>query len=373
MKVYAQGLLILLSCLYAVASYSAEPIKIGAIYSKTGEAKFISNDHLTITKFAIDEINRKGGVLGRQIELFEYSNDSTGLGSRNAARQAVQDNVVAVLGPSWSSHALASGKILQKAGIPMIAPTATNPKVTQVGDYIFRGCFIDSYQGEMLARFAREDLKAGRVVILINTGFVYSTYLADVFKTSFEELGGNIVGSFDYVEDTTDFKEMLKQMQQLSYDMVFLPGYARDAAHIIKTAVDMGLVVTFLGSDSWNNKMFDYAGSALEGNYYMTHWDKSLDTEKNRIFVKKITNIFESTRVNAGVAQAYDVTYLLADAITRAGSAEPAAIRAALAATTDFVGVTGKIVYDGNRNPQKTGVVKQFKGGTTIVVKTLHP
>lgn len=373
MKIYTQIFLNLLCCLAAVSAFSAETIKIGTIYSKTGEAKFVSMDHLTMTRFAVDEINRKGGILGKQIELLEYNNDSTGLGSRDAARRAVQDNVVAVLGPSWSSHALGSGPVLQKAGIPMIAPTATNPKVTQIGDYIFRGCFIDSYQGKMLAKFAREDLQARRVVILVNAGYVYSTYLAEVFQASFEELGGTIVTSLDYVENATDFKEMLQSLQSLSYDMVFLPGYARDSAHIIKTAVEMGIGVTFLGSDSWNHKMFDYAGSALEGNYYMTHWDKSLDSEQNRIFVKKITNIFEPNRVNAGVAQAYDVVYLLADAIARAGSTEPAAIRAALAATTDFVGVTGKIAYDENRNPQKAAVVKQFKGGTTVVVKTLYP
>jgi len=373
MKLCLQLLQGILLCLLVVPAFSAETIKIGAIYSKSGEAKTISEEFLIVTRFAIKEINSNGGVLGKQLELLEFDNESTGLGSRNAARRAVQEKVVAVLGPSWSSHALGSAPVLQKAGIPMLSPTATNPSVTLVGDYIFRICFIDSFQGRMLAKFAKEDLKAQRAVILINTGYVYSTDLADMFKISFQDLGGQVVKMIDYAEDSTNYSEMLQALQGISYDVVFIPGYTRDSAQIIDKATEMGLQTTFLGGDGWSHLMFDYIGDGLNGNYYLTHWDKTLATERSKTFVKKISHFFNFSKINAGMALSYDTVYLLADAIIRANSSNPGAIQEALASTTDFTGVTGMVEFDRNRNPIKPAVILQFQDRKTVAVKILAP
>jgi len=373
MKLSLRIFLSILFCLQVHPAFSSEPIRIAALYSTSGEAKFISEEHLITTRFAVGEINRKGGILGRQIELIEFNNESTGLGSRNAAKRAVQEKIVALLGPSWSSQALACAPILQKAGIPMLSPTATHPKVTLTGNYIFRICFLDSFQGRMLARFAREDLKAQRAVILINTGYVYSADLAAIFKMSFQELGGHVVKMLDYAEDSTNYIEMLQTLQGISYDVIFIPGYSRDSAQIIDKATEMGLQTTFLGGDGWSHLMFDYVGDGLNGNYYLTHWDKTLATDKNRAFVKNISHLFDFSELNAGMALSYDSVYLLADAIRRANSTNPEAIRNALATTTDFTGLTGKITFDRNRNPIKPAVILQFQDRKTVVVKTLAP
>ena len=348
-----------------------ETIRIGAIYSLSGEAKNISDEHLIATRFAVREINKNGGVLGRQLELIEVDNESSGIGSRNAAQFLVRQKVVAVVGPSWSSHALSVAPVLQKAAIPMLSPTATNPRVTLVGNYIFRICFIDSFQGEMLAKFAYTDKGLKRAVLLVNSGHVYSTDLADVIEKSYEQLGGKVLRSIDYVEDVSNYREILQSLKDIKYDMIFIPGYARDAAHIIKTAEELGIETVFIGGDGWSHLMYKYGGSSLNGNFYLTHWNKSVPDKLSQDFVKKISTLFRPSQINAGMALAYDTIYLLADAITRVNSIEPAAIRDALANTRKFTGVTGNVQFDKDRNPIKPAVVLEFMNGDAIVVKTI--
>lgn len=352
---------------------AGDSIKIGAIFSKTGEAKVTSIEHLVATRIAIEEINTKGGVLGKQLELLEFDNKSTGLGSRDAAQRAVSSGVRAVLGPSWSSHALATAPVLQKSGIPMITPLATNPKVTEIGNYIFRTCFTDAFQATILANFLHEEVKAQRVLVLINTGYIYSMDLAKMVIEAFESYGEKTVRTENYSENLTDYHQLLRNVSTLEYDAVFIPGYTRDSAQLIKTAVELGIQSTFVGGDGWSHELFDYGGDAINGTFYITHWSISLPGENNKAFVMKMNERYPDKAINAGMALAYDSAYILADAITRAQSDDPAKIREALSRTKDFLGLTGKISFDTTGNPVKQGVINRLENGSSSVFKVITP
>lgn len=373
--------LMVLMCLVSVAGHDLSgaraedqaPIKIAAIFSMTGEAAGNSLEHLLSTRFAITEINRTGGLLGRQIRLLEIDNRSTALGSRNAARQAVSENVTAVLGPSWSSHALAVAPVLQKAGIPMVTPLATNPKVTQVGNFIFRACFIDSFQGKMLARFIRRDLKADRVAVLTNADQIYSMELSRQFIREIERLGGAVAVELDYLETAGDFTPLIDDLLKSDFQAVLLPGYTRDSAQIIRTARKKGVLVPIVGGDGWSHLMTNYATTELNETYYLTHWHRELTDPRSREFFKKITTQFTPSKVNAGMALAYDAAYLVAHAIRTCQSLDRDRIREALAATDGFAGVTGAIRFDKDRNPVKPAVILKFENQRTRVVRQIAP
>jgi len=358
---------------YQGTVYAKDPIKIAAIFSMSGEVVAISIEHLMTVRLAVEEINANGGVLGRPIKLIELDNQSTALGAQAAAIEAVRQNVQAVVGGSWSSHALGMAKVLQTAKIPTLSPTATNPKVTKIGNYIFRTCFIDSFQGEMLARFVHEDLKLQKMVVLTNVDQIYSMDLSRQFIKSTRSFGGQISAEFDYIESLTQYKDLVARLLTYEFDAVMLPGYTRDSAQIIKTAREMGINKIFIGGDGWSHLMLNYAFKELNNCYYLTHWHKDLQDKKSIEFMDKIVQKFGRIKVNAGMALSYDTIYLLADAIQRARSTEPKAIRDALAKTRDFVGVTGRISYDKNRNPLKPAVILKFENGVSKLVKQIFP
>lgn len=359
-------------------SAAAESIRLAAIFSKTGEAQVTSVEHLMATRFAVEEINNRGGLLGKPIDLLEFDNQSTALGSRNAAREAVAAQVQAVVGPSWSSHALAIAPVLQQAGIPMITPLATNPKVTKVGDAIFRACFTDEFQAKLLAKFLHEDIKAERLLVLVNTGYVYSIELAAMVIEALGQYGDKEVRQQEYSEEITEYRQLLQGLGDLSYDAVFIPGYTRDSALLVKTAVELGMRSAFVGGDGWSLEVFNYGGAAMNGSFYLTHWASSLPGEQNRAFVDKMSKWYAAKgdagkAVNAGMALAYDSVYLLADAIGRAQSHDPSAIRKALAETKDFAGLTGSISFDAYRNPVKPAVINRLQDGGSTVFKVITP
>jgi len=365
------GLIFLIILVSSNVWGSKNVIKIAAIFSQSGEAMQNSIEHLMTARYAIEEINRSGGILGKQISLIEIDNKSSALGSRHAAQKAVKENVIAVIGGSWSSHALGMARVLQKAKIPMITPTATNPKVTEIGNFIFRVCFIDSFQGKILAKFSHGDLKAKNMAVLTNTDQVYSIELARQFSQEFKNLGQTIVIELDYIETAPDFKGLIKDLSQYQFDAVFLPGYTRDSAQIVKTSRQMGIHVPFLGGDGWSHRMLNYASRELDNTYYLTHWSKENLDKKSTKFVKKISQLFEFSRINAGMALSYDAVFLLADAIARAGVLDTGQIRQALEMTRNYDGVTGLISFDSRRNPVKTAVILQFKNNKTRVVRQL--
>lgn len=346
-------------------------IRLGVILAKTGDAFSTNIIGFEAARFAVDEINRRGGVLGHYICLLEYDNKSTALGSREAAKAAVEDRVAAVIGASWSSHSSAMAPILQKAGIPMISPASTNPKVTQHGDYIFRACFTDKLQGQVMAEFAMDSLKAKTAMIMTNTESDYSVDLAKYFKGHFQK-DGHVLGELNYLQDTNDFTPMLDIVKQKSPDVVFIPGYHRDAAFILKQAHQMDISTIFLGGDGWDDVMYELAPEAIDGHYFAEHWHIDMPEDDSRKFVEKYSHKHNNFRTGM-VALTYDTVYLVCDAIKRAKSIDPRHIRDALSKTIDFNGVTGKITYNRQGDPVKPVVILRFKNGSAEFHKTVSP
>ena len=363
------SLLLIIVLIPAVDAIAEKPIKIAAIYAKSGEAAEDNLELFQAVRFAVDEVNNTGGLLGRKIELLEYDNHSTPIQSLLAAKQAVKDGVVAVIGASWSSHSLAIAPYLQKMKIPMISPDSTHPDVTTAGDYIFRACFIDSFQGKALARFAVQQLNATTVVIVQNITSDYSLGLSSFFKQEFEARGGKVQMVLNYKYQQTDFTELLNHTRQLNPDILFIPGHA-ESGYVIRQAQEVGINAIMLGGDGWPYRQF-YAngGQDLKLGYYSAHWSKDLDTLATRSFAARYGKYYEVTEF---AATAYDAATLLFDAIKRAGSVDRQAIRDALAAT-DFDGVTGKISFDKNGDPQKQVVMMKITAGRPALFSTVMP
>ncbi|GAB7022597.1 ABC transporter substrate-binding protein [Salidesulfovibrio brasiliensis] len=358
--------------------FAAEgPILIGSIFAHTGKAAEENTPNYLMARMAAQSINKSGGVLGRRIRLIELDNQSSVLGARQAAVDAVNAGVVAVVGPSWSSHAMAMAPIFQKAGIPMVGATTTSPKVTQVGDFIFRACYTDKTQASALARFAYEDLGARRVSMLVVAGDVFSEGIADFFKQDFEEMGGRVVNRYPYLLSSMDFGKQLASVETDKVDLLLVPGFARDSGLIIMQARKMGLTIPILGGDGWAAlEQYPYVDELKGDNYFSSHWHPDTDTPESRSFVRLMKKELGDNVLNlidSGNPVAYDALQLLAEAIRRAGSAEPKDIRDSLATLKDFKAVTGTISYAGSRDPVKPVVLLRIENHSVQFVKTVRP
>ncbi len=358
----------------AVQVFPAETIKIAAIFAKSGDTSITDIYSYRGLHLAVEEINNHGGLLGRQVEIIEMDNSSTALGSKKAATKAVELDVSAVIGASWSSHSLAMAPVLQEAGIPMISPISTHPEVTLKGEYIFRVCFTDLFQGKVMAQFAYKDLNARTAVILTNINSDYSMGLAQFFKEAFLKNNGKVLWEEKYLEQTIDFTDVLKKIHSLEPDVVFVPSYPRDSGFLLKQAKKMGVQTLFLGGDGWNATIYDFAAEAAEENYFSNHWHADAPFSKSKKLLKDYRQSYGGGSVIAKVPLAYDAVMILADAIQRAQSLERSKIRDALAATKDFQGATGTISFDLHGDPKnKDALILQFKRGTVVFVKFIKP
>jgi branched-chain amino acid transport system substrate-binding protein len=326
-----------------------------------------------MVQLAVDDINLSGGIDDRPIQLILLDNQSTPIGSAMAAKEAIRLGVTAVIGAHWSSHSLAMAPILQKAGIPMISPGSTNPNVTLVGDYIFRACFLDSFQGKAMARFAYEELKARSAAVLRNIDEQYSVSLAGFFKDSFMHLGGQVPLDLEYRGKAVDFTNIINKIIARKPDVVYLPGYTRDSGLIIKQARAMGVKATFLGGDAWD-EIEKVAGDAIEGSYQSAPWHPDVPFAQSKVLQKLYRRKFHKPITNMSAPLAYDAVHLLANAIMKAGTTNRKAIRDALAATTNFHGATGIISFDKNGDPKnKEVIIIRFHAGKRIFFKAIRP
>jgi len=342
----------------------AEPIRVGHFASLTGDTATFGQSTDGGIRLAVEEINAGGGVLGRPLEVVSEDDRSVTEEARTAAQKLIQrDEVVALLGEVASSRSLAAAPEAQRASVPMISPASTNPKVTEVGDYVFRTCFIDPFQGAVMARFAFEDLKARRVAILSDFKQDYSVGLADFFRKKFKELGGEIVADERYTSGDIEFRAQLTTIRAAKPEAVFVPGYYTELGLIAKQARELGLEVPLLGGDGWDSaKTLEIGGDAVEGYYFSNHYAADSDSPKVQDFVRRFEAKYGS-KPDAMAALGYDAAGILADAIRRAGSTDGPALRDAIAATKDYDGVTGRITIDGERNARKDAVVLKIDGG----------
>lgn len=323
---------------------------------------------------AVEEINQNP-PLGRQLEiLVEDDQGKPEQAASVVTKLVTQDRVVAVLGEVASSNSLAAAPICQKENVPMISPSSTNEQVTQVGEYIFRVCFIDPFQGSVMAKFASETLKAKRAAVLTDVKSDYSTGLAASFKSKFTELGGTIVAEQSYSGNDINFNAQLSTIKQANPDVIFVPGYYNEVGTIGRQARDLGIKVPLIGGDGWDSpKLFESAGDALEGCYFSNHYSSESTDPTVQEFIQRFKARFNGRTPDAMAALGYDAAKILADAIQRAGSTDGPALQATLSQTRDFPGVTGTITLDENRNARKPAVVLQIKGKAYKYVETVEP
>jgi branched-chain amino acid transport system substrate-binding protein len=364
-------ILFFLSIFFLVAPvHGEEAIDIAAIYALTGPAAEANAFALRGVGYAVDEINKQSGILGRKINLSVFDNQSTPIGSTLAAKLAAAANVAAIVGPDWSSHSIAVAKVAQDIGIPMISSLSTNPEVTRIGDYIFRVCFTDDFQGKVIAKFARQDLNVTTAVIFVDVTSDYSLTLSEIFRNNFEQLGGRVLLELEYKLKQQKFDEEIKKAVKADADLIFIPGHD-ESGLIAKQIQDAGTSSIFLGGDGWGSPVFfRKGGSELKRGYYSTHWSVYLDTDQSRSFVKKYIH---SENLVDNIALGYDAMMLLAEAITRSNSTDRKEIRDAIANTRSFKGITGTIEFNEHGDPIKSAVFMEIRNGKPHYLKTLEP
>ena len=344
-------------------------ITIGEYGSLTGSEANFGHSTDEGMRLAVEERNAAGGLDmgGKKVKInFPATEDdaSDAPKAETAVKRLIDDKgVIAILGEVASSNSLAGGKVCQARGIPMISPSSTNEKVTQIGDYIFRVCFLDSYQAAVVARFAKDGLKAQRAAIFTNKSQTYSVGFSDEFEKAFTKYGGQIVAKQSYSPTDQDFSGALNSIKNANPDVILVPGYYSDAGSIVKQARSLGITKPILGGDGWDGEdLFKIGGSAVEGCYFSDHMAINDPRPKVQNFVKAYQAKYNKVPLSLA-ALGYDAANLLMDAIQTAKSTDKKAIRDAIAATKSFDGVTGQINIDANRNAQKSAVIIAVKNG----------
>jgi branched-chain amino acid transport system substrate-binding protein len=347
-------------------------IRVGEVGSMTGsEATFGISTHRGI-ELAVDEINLGGGVQGKKIQIFTLDDRSRPEEAATGITKLIsQDQVVAILGEVASSRSIAMAPIAQTYKIPMITPSSTNPKVTEFGDYIFRVCFIDPFQGEVMAKFALNDLKIKRVAILRDVLSDYSSGLSEFFKAAFIQGGGQIVIEESYSSRDIDFKSQLTAIRAKNPEAIWVPGYYTEVGLIARQTRELGIQAPLLGGDGWDSpKLTEIGGQAIDNSYFSNHYSSENKDPHIQNFVSKFKEKY-GVVPDGFSAMGYDATMILANAMKRAPTLSPAAIRDALASTKDFPAVTGSITINNKRNAVKPAVVlkvvkSNFKYQTTV-------
>jgi branched-chain amino acid transport system substrate-binding protein len=357
----------------AGATSESGDIVVGMYGSLTGDGASFGQSSLAGTELAVDEINGAGGLLGgRRIRLLVEDDQSRPDEAANAVTKLItQDRVVAVLGEVASRRSLAAAPVAQRYQIPMITPASTNERVTEVGDYIFRVCFIDPFQGRVLAKFAFEDLKARRVAILRDIQQDYSVGLTESIQKNFAALGGQVLDPVSYSSGDADFRAILTQVRGQKPDAVFVTGYYPEAAIIVRQARELGMNMPLLGGDGWVGDSLQNGREALNGTYLSDHYAADNPDPVVQTFVKAYRSRF-SAEPDSMAALAYDSVKVLADAITRAGSTDGPRLRDAIA-QTDVAGVTGQLKMNPQRNVDKPAVIQELvyaNGTLRFVYKT---
>lgn len=341
-------------------------ILIGHVASLNGARADFGTKADKGAQLAIEELNAAGGVLGRKLVLKTEDDQSQPGEPGTAAKKLIHsDHVVALLGEVASSASLEMGPVAQSAGIPMISPASTDEKVTQEGDYVFRACFLNAFQGEVMSRFA---LEKGwkKVAIFTESTSDYSMSLTKAFKKTFAQQGGTVVIERTYSTGDTDFSGAISALKSGDPDAIFMPGYYGEVAIVVKQARQAGLNVPFLGGDGWTSEsLIPNAGKAIEGCFFCDHLVS--DAFKAKYKAKY------GAEADSMAALGYDAAGLLADAIKRAGSTDGAKVRDALAATKDYPGVSGNITLDKNRNASKPAAIITIQDGKFVRVTEIKP
>ena len=332
-------------------------------------------------ELAVTEINQQGGLLGTPVELIGHINKEAipEVSVQLAETLIVEDEIIALIGPNRSSHAVEVGPIAQQYRIPMITTTATNPNVTNAGNFVFMASFTDSFQGAVMAQFAKADLDIATAAVITRSGDLYTEGIAEFFTRNFSQLGGDIVANELYEAETVDFTALLTDIAAAQPDALFIAGFVQDLALITQQARALplqnagGEPTVFLGADSWDSQLlFDNEDAELEGSFFSGHFSPDTDEPTARAFVDTYESIYEATPTG-GVAVSYDAVKLLFEAIEQAGSLDADEIRQQLAATQNYIGATRVASYNENRHPTKSAVIFTIVDGEKQFYKQIDP
>lgn len=355
----------------------SDEIKIGANFELTGNVANYGSMGLDGLKLAIKQANDAGGVNGKKINLVIADDKSEASEAANAATKLIStDKVKVLVGPATTANVLATTQIAGDSKIPLIAPMATSPKITvdngKVKPFVFRSCFIDPLQGDVMATFATKTLKAKTAAIYVDSSSDYSKSLAQVFKEKFEAAGGKVLVEEAFLQKDQDFKATLTKIKAANADVIFVPAYYEEVGKIVKQARELGITNAIIGTDGWDDdKVVDIAGAgALNNTFFSTHYsDQDKDVQS---FIDAFKTEYNKAP-NVFAALGYDAGKMLVDAIKRAGSDDPEKIRQALEETKNLQVGTGLITMDPNHNPIKSAVIIEMKDGAKTMKEKITP
>lgn len=349
-------------------------IVIGSYSPNTGATATFGVFQMRGTEMAIEEINAKGGINGKKIKHINYDNKSDNDETLAVVNRLIsQDKVVAILGEATSGRSKIGGQVAQENKVPMLTSSATNAEVTKIGDYIFRACFIDPFQGMVMAKFMTENLKMKKAAILRDIKQDYSVGLSDVFAEKLKAAGGEVAIDISYQEGDIDFKSQLTAIKAKNVDAIFVPGYYNEVALIAKQAKELGMKQPLLGGDGWSSpKLYEIAKDAINGSYFSNHYTTESTDPKTIEFVKNFKAKYNED-ADVMAALAYDAVFILAEAIKNTKEVTSANIRNELAKIKDFHGVTGKMSMNENRDAVKSAVVVQVQGNNYKFITAVTP
>jgi branched-chain amino acid transport system substrate-binding protein len=358
----------------AAAPANDDLVLIGEVGSLTGSEATFGISTRNGVELAVNQANAAGGVKGKKIGVRVYDDQGKPEEAANAVTRLIsQDKVKVIIGEVASSNSLAMAPKAQAAQVPMITPSSTNPKVTEVGDYIFRVCFIDPFQGAVMAKFAKDNLKLTNIAVLQDNKSDYSLGLAEVFIKKFAEVGGKIVGTESYSKGDTDFRAQLTSIKGTKPEAIYVPGYYTDVGLIARQARELGIKVPLLGGDGWESeKLFELGGSAIDGSYFSNHYSADDPNPKTQKFLTDYKAAYGAAP-DSIAALAYDAANVAIDAMNNATDLSGPAIKDVLAKTAGFEGVAGTITLDEKRNPVKPAVILQVGDGKSKYLATVAP
>lgn len=357
------------------AQDDADTIVIGGLAPLTGNVSQYGIAAYNGAQIAVDEINEAGGVLGKDVTFICEDEKGDPTEAINAYNKLVEnDKIVALVGDVTTKPTIAVAQKAAQDGTPMITPTGTGAEITEIGDNIFRACFTDPYQGELMAYYAQDKTEAKTAAVLYDTGDDYSQGVADAFKETAEEIGIDVLSYEGYQTGATDFNSQLTKIKEANPDVVMAPCYYEDAAMIIQQARDLGITATFLGPDGWDgilNQMDESNFDVLNNSFYCGQYAFSNPNEALQNWMDAYLEKFDGDDeyLNMFAVLGYEAMHLMAAAIEEAGSTEAEAIIAALK-NLEYEGISGTISFLGGNDPAREAYVIEFVDGKEEITGT---
>jgi branched-chain amino acid transport system substrate-binding protein len=355
-----------------------DKIRIGVNAELTGSKPTVGDSCTKAMELLTQQVNQTGGlkVGDRQypLKLYIEDNEDKAESAAAAAQKLIsQNNVLAIIGPNASGNAIPAARITEDAGVIMISPWSTNPKTTEGKKFAFRACFLDDFQGQVMAKFARENLKAKTAAVLYDVASEYNKGIAEFFRKFFEADGGQVVAFTSYTKDDKDFSSQLTIIKAANPQVLFLPNYYNEVPLQAQQARRLGITCPLIGSDSWGSQeLLSLGAKDLEGSFFSTHYAPDIATPKAQKFIHDYEAAY-GKKPDDVAALTYDAGQLLLTAIAKAGSLDRKKVRDALATVDEFEGVTGNMKFRNMNDPVKSAVILQIKDGKFKYFSSVQP